>query len=46
MTLKIPATVVTGFLGAGKTSLIRYLLEHSGGRRLGASDQRVRQSRH
>ncbi len=34
MTLKIPATVVTGFLGAGKTSLIRHLLEHSAGRRL------------
>jgi cobalamin biosynthesis protein CobW len=34
MTPKIPATVVTGFLGAGKTSLIRHLLEHSGGRRL------------
>ncbi len=34
MTAKIPATVVTGFLGAGKTSLIRHLLEHSGGRRL------------
>ena len=34
MTLKIPATVVTGFLGAGKTSLIRHLLEHSSGRRL------------
>src|ERR1700757_1991539 len=34
MTAKIPATVVTGFLGAGKTSLIRHLLEHSRGRRL------------
>jgi cobalamin biosynthesis protein CobW len=34
VTLKIPATVVTGFLGAGKTSLIRHLLERSGGRRL------------
>ena len=34
MTMKIPATVVTGFLGAGKTSLIRHLLERSGGRRL------------
>jgi cobalamin biosynthesis protein CobW len=34
VSLKIPATVVTGFLGAGKTSLIRHLLEHSGGRRL------------
>jgi cobalamin biosynthesis protein CobW len=32
--MKIPATVVTGFLGAGKTSLIRHLLERSGGRRL------------
>lgn len=31
---KIPATVITGFLGAGKTSLIRHLLEHSRGRRL------------
>ena len=34
MTAKIPATVVTGFLGAGKTSLIRHLLENGGGRRL------------
>jgi cobalamin biosynthesis protein CobW len=34
VTAKIPATVVTGFLGAGKTSLIRHLLEHSQGRRL------------
>jgi cobalamin biosynthesis protein CobW len=31
---KIPATVITGFLGAGKTSLIRHLLGHAGGRRL------------
>ena len=31
---KIPATVITGFLGAGKTSLIRSLLENAGGRRL------------
>lgn len=31
---KIPATVVTGFLGAGKTSLVRCLLENAGGRRL------------
>jgi cobalamin biosynthesis protein CobW len=31
---KIPVTVVTGFLGAGKTTLIRHLLAHPGGRRL------------
>ncbi|MFC5374193.1 cobalamin biosynthesis protein CobW [Brevundimonas faecalis] len=31
---KIPTTVVTGFLGAGKTTLIRSLLENAGGRRL------------
>ncbi|HET6468922.1 MAG TPA: cobalamin biosynthesis protein CobW [Geminicoccaceae bacterium] len=30
---KIPATIVTGFLGAGKTSLVRHLVEH-GRRRL------------
>ncbi len=34
MTTKIPATIVTGFLGAGKTSLIRHLVEHAGGTRL------------
>jgi cobalamin biosynthesis protein CobW len=33
-TQKIPATVITGFLGTGKTTLIRHLLENSGGRRL------------
>jgi len=31
---KIPVTIVTGFLGAGKTTLIRHVLEHSKGRRL------------
>ncbi len=31
---KIPATVITGFLGAGKTTLIRSLLERAAGRRL------------
>jgi len=31
---KIPATVITGFLGAGKTSLVRHLLEHARGRRI------------
>jgi cobalamin biosynthesis protein CobW len=31
---KTPCTVVTGFLGAGKTTLVRHLLENAGGRRL------------
>lgn len=31
---KIPATVITGFLGAGKTTLIRHLIENAGGRRI------------
>ncbi|WP_300546848.1 cobalamin biosynthesis protein CobW [Roseovarius sp.] len=34
MPAKIPATVVTGFLGAGKTTLIRHMLENAGGRRI------------
>src|SRR5271155_4102648 len=31
---RVPATVITGFLGAGKTSLVRHLLAHAAGRRL------------
>ncbi len=31
---RVPCTVVTGFLGAGKTTLIRNLLENAGGKRL------------
>jgi cobalamin biosynthesis protein CobW len=31
---RIPATIVTGFLGAGKTTIIRRLLENPGGRRI------------
>ena len=31
---KIPATVITGFLGAGKTSLIQHLLNNAGGKRI------------
>ena len=34
MTTKIPATIVTGFLGAGKTSLIQNLLKNARGRRI------------
>ncbi len=34
MNSKIPATVVTGFLGAGKTTLIRHLLNRSNGKRI------------
>jgi cobalamin biosynthesis protein CobW len=31
---KIPATIITGFLGAGKTTLIRHVLQNAKGRRL------------
>jgi cobalamin biosynthesis protein CobW len=31
---KIPVTVITGFLGAGKTTLIRHLMQNPQGRRL------------
>jgi cobalamin biosynthesis protein CobW len=34
MTQKIPATVITGFLGAGKTTLVRHLISNAGGRKL------------
>src|SRR5262249_44530844 len=30
----LPCTIVTGFLGAGKTTLIRHVLAHANGRRL------------
>jgi cobalamin biosynthesis protein CobW len=31
---KIPTTIITGFLGAGKTTLIRHMLENANGRRI------------
>src|SRR6266536_6223283 len=31
---KIPVTVITGFLGSGKTTLIRLLMRNPGGQRL------------
>ena len=31
---RVPCTIVTGFLGSGKTTLIRHVLENAGGRRL------------
>ncbi len=34
MVQKIPCTIVTGFLGAGKTTLVRHVIENAGGRRL------------
>ena len=34
MATKIPATVVTGFLGAGKTTLIRHMLQNAQGKRI------------
>lgn len=32
--VKIPATVITGFLGAGKTTIIRNILANAGGKRI------------
>jgi cobalamin biosynthesis protein CobW len=34
MLAKIPCSIVTGFLGAGKTTLVRHILQNAGGRRL------------
>lgn len=34
MPAKIPTTVVTGFLGAGKTTLIRHMLQNAQGKRI------------
>ena len=34
MAQKIPATVITGFLGAGKTTLIRNMLQQANGKRI------------
>jgi cobalamin biosynthesis protein CobW len=31
---RVPCTIITGFLGAGKTTLIRHVLAHANGRRL------------
>ena len=34
MTHKIPTTVITGFLGSGKTTLVRHILANAGNRKL------------
>lgn len=34
MSQRIPATVITGFLGSGKTTIIRHLIENADGRRI------------
>lgn len=34
MLQKIPATIITGFLGAGKTTLVRHLMEQNQGKRI------------
>ncbi len=34
MAQKIPTTIITGFLGAGKTTLVRHVLANAGGRRI------------
>ena len=43
---RFPVTIVTGFLGAGKTTLVRRFLEFAGGPRHRADRQRVRLGRH
>jgi cobalamin biosynthesis protein CobW len=34
MSTRIPATVITGFLGSGKTTLVRHMLNHAAGKRI------------
>ena len=34
MQAKIPATIVTGFLGSGKTTMIRHMLQNANGKRI------------
>lgn len=34
MAARVPATVITGFLGAGKTTLVRHLLSNANGKRI------------
>jgi cobalamin biosynthesis protein CobW len=34
MTAKIPTTVITGFLGSGKTTLVRHIIANAGSRKL------------
>ena len=34
MTADIPVTVIGGYLGAGKTTMVNYLLRHAAGRRI------------
>jgi cobalamin biosynthesis protein CobW len=34
MSARIPATIITGFLGAGKTTLVRHMLQNAEGRRI------------
>ncbi len=34
MTTKIPTTIITGFLGSGKTTLIRHMLQNAEGKRI------------
>ena len=34
MNTRVPATVITGFLGSGKTTLIRHIISHAAGKRL------------
>ena len=46
MSTRIPATIVSGFLGAGKTSLVRHVLEHAERHAHRGDRQRVRRAGH
>ena len=35
LSAKVPCTIVTGFLGAGKSTLVRHALENARGKRIG-----------
>ena len=42
MTGTIPVTLIGGYLGAGKTTLVNHLLRNANGRRARGAGQRVR----
>jgi predicted ATPase len=45
MEMRVPARIITGFLGNGKTTLLNRLLTSSAGLRPGGNRERVRSGR-